>query len=446
LQLVKNRGFEPVIIPNGYLERWSEMLPIYLLGMERKEFSDILRALSVFYNLNFYLNDNKAPAYRHVLIINKIMGPESPSFDGLVSARPETDEDFEFRKQLLGAYLEQIKCLFRMVGSDDGASFLEELAQRNDEVKKLEVKLNEKIAHEAAIRDNEGRYLTRWVNFEFCSSCNLRCKWCSLDHSKKRSLMTREILAKTLDELAANPKFDIDRIDLHNAGEVLLHPDLEGMLRVIKEKRGSFRRKPTVHLLTNATLLDERRTAIIIDADVLDEIRFSIDGGNLNNYREIRRGADWETVKSNVLNFIAQNREKGKKIKTGVICIVPPEMSLKTYWMDDDFRALFSRIDNVELRHPHNWDGSEDLHLERKKYKTEGRLCKFLLKDLVILPNGDVTVCCADLNSRGVIGNVSKNSLEDIYLSARRLDMLDLYRKGKMENITLCKNCAGYYE
>ncbi len=446
LQLVKNRGFEPVTIPNGYLERWFEMMPIYLLAEGRNEFAEILRALSVFYNVNFYSNDNKTPAYRQVLIINKTKGPESPSFDGLVSARPETDEDFEFRKQLLGAYLEQIKCLFRMVESDDRDSFLEELAQRADYVKKLEVKLNEKIAHEATIRDKEGRYLTKWVNFEFCSSCNLRCKWCSLDHTKKRSLMTVEVLARALDELSANPKFDIDRIDLHNAGEVLLHPELEGMLGVIKEKKESFRRKPTVHLLTNATLLDERRTAVITGADVLDEIRFSMDGGNLNNYKEIRRGADWETVKSNVLNFIAKNREKGGRIKTGVICIVPPEMPLKTEWMDDDFRTLFSRIDNVELRHPHNWDGSRDLHLARNIYKTEGRLCKFLLKNLVILPNGDVTVCCADLNSRGVIGNITKNSLEDIYLSGRRMDMLDLYRNGKMEDIDLCKDCAGYYE
>ncbi len=446
LRLVKSRGFEPAIVPNGYLERWIEMMPIYLLAGERSEFSEILRALSIFYNVNFYLDDNKGPAYRHVLIINKMKWPETSSFDDLVSPRPETDEDMDFKKQLLNAYLGQIKCLFQMVESEDKESFLGELDQRNNEVKNLEAELKEKIARKTSIRDNDGRFLTKWVNFEFCSSCNLRCKWCSLDHSKKKWLMTGEILAKALDELAESTNFDIDRIDLHNAGEVLLHPDLERMLLVIKEKKEAFRRKPTVHLLTNAMLLDESRSAIITGSDALDEIRFSVDGGNPENYKEIRRGGDWNTVKNNVLNFIGQNREKGNKIKTGVICIVPPGMPLKTDWMDDDFRALFSRIDNVELRHPHNWDGSKDLHLESNIHKTEGQLCKFLLKNLVVLPNGDVTVCCADLNSRGVVGNIAENSLEEIYLSARRLSMLDLYRNGEMENIVLCKNCAGYYE
>ncbi len=446
LEQVKVHGYEPVIIPNGYLPRWYEMISLCLILGQRSEFTELLQSFFRFYNINFYLDDNKGPAYRQVLVINKTMGREIPTFDDMVSTRLETEEGFVLKKKLLAAYLAQINCLLRAVESEEKGDFLKELDKISIEVKDLENELKEKNDHEATVRDSDGRYQTKWVNFEFCSSCNLRCKWCSLDHSKKRILMTPKIMAKALDELASNPKFNIERIDLHNAGEVLLHPDLEKMLSVIKTKIERFSHKPTIHLLTNATLLDESRSKVITGAEVLDEIRFSIDGGNRENYEEIRSGAKWEMVKHNVLNFFNKNGKDHKKIKTGAICIVPPEMPRSTDWMADDFKELFSLFDNVELRYPHNWDGSKDLCLERNIYKVEGQICKFLLKNLVVLPNGDVTVCCADLNSRGVIGKIGENSLEEIFLSEKRLNMLDLYRCGKKENINLCKNCEGYYE
>lgn len=291
--------------------------------------------------------------------------------------------------------------------------------------------------------DENGKYLVKWINFEFCSFCNLRCKWCTLDHSKKKELMNPEILAKVLDEISDCSKFDIERVDLHNAGETLLHPNLEKMLDEIAKRREKFK-KTTFHLLTNATLLDDKKSDIIIKSNALDEIRFSVDGGTTENYKDIRRGSDWELVRNNILKFAEKNN---KKIKTGIICIIPPEKPYSTDWMDSEFKNLFSRIDNIELRYPHNWDGSEKLNLDKPLLEeSRGRVCKFLLKNLVILPSGDVTVCCADLNSRGVIGNVLRASLEKTVFSRKRLDMINLFSKKKKNKIELCKNCNGYYE
>jgi radical SAM protein with 4Fe4S-binding SPASM domain len=63
-----------------------------------------------------------------------------------------------------------------------------------------------------------------------------------------------------------------------------------------------------------------------------------------------------------------------------------------------------------------------------------------------VLPDGRVTVCCADLNARGVIGNLGESSLREIYDSPERASMLDAFRHGKKTSIPLCKDCAGYYD
>lgn len=39
-------------------------------------------------------------------------------------------------------------------------------------------------------------FSTRWINLEFSSKCNLRCKWCILGHKKYASFMSEETLLK----------------------------------------------------------------------------------------------------------------------------------------------------------------------------------------------------------------------------------------------------------
>ena len=85
--------------------------------------------------------------------------------------------------------------------------------------------------------DQDIFYTTKWLNLEFCSACNLRCKWCTLGHHKKVVMMSPLILGKVLDELSGNRNFKLERIDLHNGGEVLLHNNLKEMLGIVSSKR-----------------------------------------------------------------------------------------------------------------------------------------------------------------------------------------------------------------
>jgi radical SAM protein with 4Fe4S-binding SPASM domain len=64
---------------------------------------------------------------------------------------------------------------------------------------------------------------------------------------------------------------------------------------------------------------------------------------------------------------------------------------------------------------------------------------------MVILPKGDVTVCCADLNGRGVIGNAVESSLRDVFFSEARQDMVRKFEAGRKDDIELCRDCTGYY-
>jgi hypothetical protein len=52
-----------------------------------------------------------------------------------------------------------------------------------------------------------------------------------------------------------------------------------------------------------------------------------------------------------------------------------------------------------------------------------------------------VTVCCNDLNSQGVIGNIHNDALAGILYCKNRKTMLNLMRAGKRKEIGLCRMC-----
>lgn len=205
-----------------------------------------------------------------------------------------------------------------------------------------------------------------------------------------------------------------------------------------------------MNLLTNGILLDKDNSHFILASQAIDLLRFSIDGGSPTAYEELRRGGRWSTLSANVKLFMEAKQSYSVVPVTGVICIVPPDKPLNQAWMDPEFRALLALFDSVELRHPHNWDGSKELGLPSDEWKAyenynRGKMCKFLAHSLVILPNGDVTVCCADLNSRGVIGNVRQNTLEEVSKSMMRRRMIEKFAIGRKHAISLCADCTGYY-
>jgi radical SAM protein with 4Fe4S-binding SPASM domain len=202
---------------------------------------------------------------------------------------------------------------------------------------------------------------------------------------------------------------------------------------------------PRIALLTNATLLDQENSEILIHSQVLDNIRFSMDGGSKEMFEEMRERAKWDSFVKNVSQFCELNKKSSKPIPTGIITLVDYKNKLNTDWMSSEFKFLLDTVDGYELRYAHNWGGDveiEELNNKNKKSYKVG--CSLLMHQLVLLPNGDVTVCCADLNSKGVIGNINKETLFDIYKKPQRLEMLNKFIRGKKKDIDLCKNCETF--
>ncbi|MDX5324663.1 MAG: radical SAM protein [Bacteroidota bacterium] len=288
----------------------------------------------------------------------------------------------------------------------------------------------------------------REIHIEPVNYCNLRCSFCALDHEKMKVRITPEVIRAFFDQWMKDVRFDgLQWIHLHNGGEALLHPKMDQILEVFQEYKQKCRkigkRFPKVSLLTNATVLKPEKAELLIDSGIFNLFRFSVDGGNPEAFEEFRKRAKWESVGSNIEWFLVRNNRSERTAETGIICLVPNDRPLRSDWMSEDFRQLLAKVDSVEYRHAHGWAG--ELETEQEiAYLPEKQGCNLLVNSMVILPDGQVTVCCADLNQRGVVGNILKEDLFDLYASPLRLGMIDRLAKGQKDQIPLCQDCETF--
>lgn len=294
---------------------------------------------------------------------------------------------------------------------------------------------------------HESRASIREVNFEWASSCNLRCKFCALDHNKPKQTMSLLVLRRFLDQWLEDDRFHhIEKFNLYNGGETLLHPKRLEMLRVLKSYREVAKAKgvpfPKVSMLTNGMLLRKVLADQILDEGLVDEVGFSLDGGTPEAFEDLRVNAKWKPFYENVSHLAKRVRDEKLPVRLYGITIVPDEKPLSTEWMHSEFREISELFHHHELRRLHDWGGQVELENSVKVLKSKG--CDLLLRQMVLLPNGDITVCCNDLNSQGVVGNVWEKTLWENYNSPERRRYLDLLDAGRKDELALCKDCQSF--
>jgi radical SAM protein with 4Fe4S-binding SPASM domain len=286
----------------------------------------------------------------------------------------------------------------------------------------------------------------RFLTFELCSSCNLRCIYCPLDHRRKMAL-DLALLEKGLYELSGRLDLRLEILALHCGGEPLMHPRIDEALQIMARHRAGLRRVRRVSLTTNGTLVRGELARLLAECRGIDTVVFSIDGGSPAEFERWRKGARWEQVAANLRNFSALVRDgKHPRKAITVHCLVPRDRPLDTSWMDPEFRELLAGVDGVTLRWPHFYDGTQVVEGIRADphRKSPGEPCIFLETTMVVLASGRVTICPHDLNHRGDLGHLRRSALGDIWQGRKRAQARSRWRRGLFEKIEPCRTCEGF--
>jgi radical SAM protein with 4Fe4S-binding SPASM domain len=64
----------------------------------------------------------------------------------------------------------------------------------------------------------------------------------------------------------------------------------------------------------------------------------------------------------------------------------------------------------------------------------------------VLLPNGDVVLCCMDYNLKHIIGNLLTQTYEEIFKGKPLLDLIEMNEADKFNKCSICKSCENVRE
>lgn len=256
-----------------------------------------------------------------------------------------------------------------------------------------------KSVFEETERLYEKQGLFNHIEIETINRCNGFCSFCPVNHNadpREKKIMERELFENIVRQLA----------EMEYAGRFTTFSNNEPLLddRIIEFNRYARERLPKakMHLFTNGTLLTLDK--FIALAEVLDELI-------IDNYQQ-------------ELQLIKPCRE----IKE--YCDRNPELKKKV---------------TIVLRKPHEVLTSRGGNApNRKNVGDYGKdRCVLPFKQLIIRPDGKISLCCNDAVGKYTLGDLTKESILDVWNGARFAMVRKCLYEGR-ENWGNCRQCDAF--
>ncbi len=264
-----------------------------------------------------------------------------------------------------------------------------------------------------------------WV--DITSRCNLRCAACPqrLLPPDQRQDLDPAVLASLVDQVAAGAAREVN---LFHRGEPLLHPRLGQWVARFKQAGALVR----VH--TNATLLDQERVEMLLDAG-LDLLTLSVDSLHPADYAAARVGAELARTLAGLELLLAQRRRWGLRLPRVSLLLMGRQR--RGPGAEERLQRLQALgLDRVVWRAPHNWAGVLGP-------APAGRVhaCTFPWYGLAVLSDGRVTPCPQDFFGRLTLGHAAEQSLMEIWQGRASRRLRQAHRAGDFSEYPLCRAC-----
>jgi sulfatase maturation enzyme AslB (radical SAM superfamily) len=251
----------------------------------------------------------------------------------------------------------------------------------------------------------------RWpdiVQIESTNLCNAKCVFCPRDEMHRRQgVMDFDLYRKVVDECVA---LGITHVRVHNYGEPFLDKQLVEKVRYAKSKGIA-----EVGMISNGSLITEDLARGMIDAG-LDAINISVDASGKEVFEATRLHLKYDDVIQNVRTLARLRNESGRTHPKLILSFVRQNNSAE----EANFIKEWSQVaDKIHITDLHNWAGTLNA-------KSDVQFpCYRLWLTFTVLWDGRVSMCCADFDGRHVFGDLTSQTIAEVwnsplYMAARR--------------------------
>jgi len=266
---------------------------------------------------------------------------------------------------------------------------------------------------------------------ETTAKCNLYCPMCPREtHRQPKEDMPDEIF----DRLVRETGKTAEHMMLIGLGEPFLDP------KIFDRIEYCARHNISTLLSTNGTLLDEENARRLLDSP-LAHITLSFDGATKESFEFYRKGAHFEKVRDNFVQFARMKHER----KANIQVVVQMVLLERNAGEAEEFRRFWSAVpgvDQVRIKA----DETNLLQPSAIHAPSGGRKppCHYLWRGpMYVKQNGDVYPCCQSymLDAKPA-GNLLRQSIEEIWNSPLLEHWRRLHVTGRAGEIPACSRCC----
>lgn len=275
----------------------------------------------------------------------------------------------------------------------------------------------------------------------FVYPCNALCPHCPYTNSNIRMeyrdapFMSGDIFRKIADETGEFGAY----LRITGGGEPMLHPQATDLLVYAKEVGCK------VGVITNGSLFNQENTPRLLSAGV-DMIEFSVDACDEETYKIVRKGLDWNILLENAKRMIRLRQELGSTSKIVASCVNQKGVNVdavERFWIEEI--GVDYMIKRKFLTWGVNTAIDENDSADPSAYiDTEQVPCPFIFERLNIDSRGNVMVCGYDISAHTELGNVTRQSIADIWKGPGFQFYRDKHLSGNAEDIPLCAGCPDW--
>lgn len=292
--------------------------------------------------------------------------------------------------------------------------------------------LNKRIEN---INNNLPKFPPKLI-IENTNICNAACVMCPYKKmTRKKGVMSFELFKKIIDEYSSSTH--TKRLQMNNMGEPLIDPLIVRKIKYAKEKGIE-----QVFFFTNGSLLDKQLTEKLIDSG-LDYMIISLDGITKETYEKVRKNLKFEEVINNIENFMILRRERRAdrpKIELHITLLNENRSDEKEF-----VKKMKNMADYVSVTYAHDWAGQQEaknIEYIQKSHQLKLAPCSNLWSELTILWDGRVALCCIDYEGKVILGDVNRESLQNIWKCEKLRMIREYHLKRQFDQIELCKKCS----
>jgi MoaA/NifB/PqqE/SkfB family radical SAM enzyme len=281
----------------------------------------------------------------------------------------------------------------------------------------------------------------RLINIEPTNYCNQKCKFCLTGlgtNERPKGKMDFDTFKRTVQHLSPHTS-----ILLAGFGEPFLNENLELFL----EHAATLGLSQQLQIYSNFGAISEERIRNLLDYQ-FEKLIISLDSMSKRTFIEYKGCDEFDRVFSNI-QILSEEAQKRKRISQQLIVqMVVTEKNVSESELFIDTMRRLKLIPRLKQLNVHNSFAdkqkiSEFEVRDLSRYSNSGyfRTCEWVWGGMMVLWNGDATICCQDAGGRQVYGNANTQNTDELLNTATgRCEFRKKYFDDPGQ-IEICRKC-----